>query len=106
MSVPISRQQTQQPLRRCVICNAHAHRSDLLRLVRKPDGEILVSTREQGRGAYVHPKPDCLSAASSQPRHLNRSLRQAAPAAILNQLSQFAPTPTSGRTHMTANPDR
>ena len=89
-----SPQQSSPPMRRCLICREAAPKPELLRVVRKPDGEVMVSTRDHGRGAYIHPHPECLSTASSQPKHLARALRRPPPGVILDQLDQLVEVPS------------
>ena len=78
------------PLRRCIVCRETAPKPELLRIVRRPDGDVVLSTREAGRGAYVHPHPQCLATASAQPKRLARALRRPPPAAVLDRLHQLA----------------
>ena len=78
------------PLRRCIVCRETAPKPELLRIVRRPDGDVVLSTREAGRGAYVHPQPQCLTTASAQPKRLARALRRPPPAAVLDRLNQLA----------------
>ena len=49
------------PLRRCVACRRSLPRHDLLRLVRGPDGVVMVDPdgRAEGRGAYVCRSAEC-----------------------------------------------
>ncbi len=81
---------TSAPLRRCVVCRESAPKPQLLRLVRRPDGEIRIDASAEGRGAYVHPQPQCLTAAASRPKHLAYALRRPPPAAVLTQLTSTA----------------
>ena len=49
------------PTRTCVGCRRAADRSQLLRLVRAPDGATVDrSGSASGRGAYVHPQVACV----------------------------------------------
>jgi predicted RNA-binding protein YlxR (DUF448 family) len=50
------------PLRTCVSCRESKDKRDLLRIVKTPEGEILVDTtgRMNGRGAYVGNKKECM----------------------------------------------
>ncbi|MDD2200869.1 MAG: YlxR family protein [Firmicutes bacterium] len=54
------------PQRTCVGCGKVADKRDLIRVVRTPEGEVLVdpSGKRSGRGAYVCPNRDCLSKAA------------------------------------------
>lgn len=53
------------PLRQCVGCREHKPKSELIRVVRSPEGEVSLDFRgkKPGRGAYVCPDPDCLKKA-------------------------------------------
>ena len=55
------------PLRTCAVCRVAAPRSELLRIVRSPDGSIDVDPTgdRPGRGAYVHATAACIEAAVS-----------------------------------------
>ena len=53
------------PVRTCLGCRERANKSDLLRLVWTPLGlRPDVPQRELGRGAYLHPRADCLAQAA------------------------------------------
>ena len=90
MSVRISPPHSPSTLRRCIICRETAPKLELLRVVHRPDGDVMLSTHQDGRGAYVHPRPQCLTTASSEPRHLARALRRPAPDAIIDQIAELA----------------
>ncbi|MDQ6772556.1 MAG: YlxR family protein [Candidatus Dormibacteraeota bacterium] len=64
-----------EPVRTCVACREEATKRELVRLVRPPDGEVTVDLtgRAPGRGAYVHPRPDCVRLARRR-RALERAL--------------------------------
>lgn len=49
-------------LRMCVVCREMRDKSDLVRVVKTPDGEILVddSQKQDGRGAYICKNKECL----------------------------------------------
>lgn len=67
------------PIRTCVGCREHVAKSDLVRLVIAD--ESLVIDRDStlpGRGAYLHPRPDCVDSALRR-RVLPRALRWAGP---------------------------
>ncbi|WP_460799500.1 YlxR family protein [Microbacterium sp. GXF0217] len=67
------------PVRTCVGCRARASRSDLLRVVAQ-DGALILDERAvlPGRGAWVHPEPECLDKALRR-RAFARALRVTAP---------------------------
>jgi uncharacterized protein len=66
-------------IRTCVGCGVRAAKSDLLRVV-AVDGEIVAdpAARKPGRGAYLHPSPDCLERARRR-RAIPRALRTSGP---------------------------
>ena len=53
------------PQRQCVGCREMKDKKALLRIVRTPEGEILLDStgKKSGRGAYVCPDPECLKKA-------------------------------------------
>ena len=50
------------PMRQCLGCNEHKPKSELLRVVRSPEGEISLDFRgkKSGRGAYICHDLRCL----------------------------------------------
>lgn len=50
------------PVRQCLGCREHKPKSELIRVVRSPAGEVSLDFRgkKPGRGAYVCPDPACL----------------------------------------------
>ncbi|HUG87552.1 MAG TPA: YlxR family protein [Actinomycetota bacterium] len=59
------------PERTCVACRAKREKEDLLRIVRRPDGALVVGAGS-GRGAYVCRRGSC---AAEAPGRLPRALR-------------------------------
>ena len=53
------------PMRECVACRGHFEKKQLIRVVRKPDGEVEVDTRGKvsGRGVYLCKNEKCLEKA-------------------------------------------
>ena len=53
------------PERRCAGCGEHFPKRDLVRVLRKPDGQIVLDLtgKISGRGAYVCRSVDCLKKA-------------------------------------------
>ncbi len=51
------------PMRQCLGCREHRPKSELIRVVRSPEGEISLDLRgkKQGRGAYLCPDLKCLA---------------------------------------------
>lgn len=66
-----------RPVRTCVGCGEAEGRVELIRLVRSPDGEIVVDLRGRlpGRGAWVHPDRACAAKIQKDPRRLARALK-------------------------------
>ncbi len=64
------------PERTCVGCRGKSPQRELVRVVRSPSGEVTVDGggRSPGRGAYLHPAPECLQLARRR-RALERALR-------------------------------
>ena len=63
------------PMRMCAGCRERAPKKDLIRIVRTPDGELLLDARDKapGRGAYICRKAECLRKARKS-RALERML--------------------------------
>ena len=53
------------PIRTCIGCNEAKPKKELIRIVKTPDGEVLVDAtgKKNGRGAYVCPVTSCLDKA-------------------------------------------
>jgi len=66
------------PVRTCVGCRATGPRSALLRVIAAHDDTLVVDVgrRMPGRGAWLHPDPDCLEKAERR-RAFGRALRLA-----------------------------
>lgn len=75
------------PQRQCVGCQEMKDKKELLRVVRTPEGEILLDGRGKasGRGAYVCPDVACLKKARKS-RALERALDTAIPEAVYDAL--------------------
>ena len=58
------------PMRRCLHCGASRPKSELMRIVRTPGGEIMLDERqrEAGRGAYVCREAACADGAGKSRR--------------------------------------
>ena len=65
------------PLRSCIVCRKSKEKSELLRVVRRPDGEVVIDAtgKEAGRGAYVCRSGDCFVTAIKK-RALDRAFKQ------------------------------
>lgn len=62
--------------RTCVACRDEADRDDLVRLVVDPEGRLVVDYRARlpGRGAWVHPRRECVAEAVLHPGRLAKAL--------------------------------
>lgn len=75
------------PQRQCVGCRTMKEKKALIRVVKTPEGEIVLDTtgKKSGRGAYVCPDPECLKRARKS-RALERVLEVAIPEEIYDGL--------------------
>ena len=75
------------PQRMCVGCQTMKSKKELLRVVRTPDGEILLDStgKKSGRGAYVCPSDACLTKAVKEKR-LDKALEHSISQELLAQL--------------------
>ena len=72
------------PTRTCVACRTSRPKRDLIRIVRRPDGTIVVDEggRVAGRGAYVCRTAACLTIANTR-NALSRALETTVPTSLL-----------------------
>ena len=58
------------PVRRCVGCGEHFPKSELVRVLRTPEGEVILDLtgKKSGRGAYICKKAACLKKARKSKR--------------------------------------
>ena len=63
------------PVRRCTGCAEHFPKNELIRVVRTPEGEVLLDLtgKKSGRGAYICKSASCLKKARKS-RRLETSL--------------------------------
>ena len=63
------------PERKCMGCNEKRPKKELIRIVRTPEGEILLDDKGKisGRGVYICPKKDCF-VKSRKAKRFERSL--------------------------------
>ncbi len=75
------------PLRMCVGCQEMKTKKELLRVVRTPEGEIVLDPtgKKAGRGAYMCRSEPCLTKAFKEKR-LERALKQPISAEVYNAL--------------------
>ena len=77
------------PERRCVGCAGHFPKNSLIRILRTPEGEIILdeSGKKSGRGAYICKSAACLAKARKA-RRLESSLECSIPAEVYDRLSE------------------
>lgn len=77
------------PLRRCVGCNEQKTKKEFVRVVRTPEGKIVLDEtgKQNGRGVYLCPKKACLLKAKKAKR-LERNLEVSIPEEIWVELEE------------------
>ena len=77
------------PLRMCVGCREMKPKKELLRVVKPPEGEIMVDVtgRKSGRGAYLCKNETCLARAFKQ-KQLERAFDTAISEDVVRNLKQ------------------
>ena len=77
------------PVRRCTGCGEHYPKSALIRILRTPEGEIVLDEtgKKSGRGAYICKKNDCLRKARRAHR-LESSLECSIPDCVYDRLEE------------------
>jgi len=79
--------QRKKPIRMCVGCRERFLKLDLIRVVRMPEGEVVIDKKGKvsGRGAYVCKNLECLLKAYKS-KALQRALETEISDDLLNQL--------------------
>ena len=82
--------QKKLPLRMCLGCREMKLKSELVRVVRSPEGEMSVDEvgKKPGRGAYVCRNPECYKRVVKS-KALSRAFRTAIPEDITNALTAY-----------------
>ena len=77
------------PLRKCLGCNESKPKSELIRIVRSPEGEISLDFigKKSGRGAYLCKDPACFLKVKKS-RRADRSLDVQIPDEIYDRLER------------------
>lgn len=75
------------PLRQCSGCRERKEKKELLRVLRTPEGDVVLDTtgRRNGRGAYLCPNPACLKKAMKS-HSLERALETSIPEEVYERL--------------------
>jgi predicted RNA-binding protein YlxR (DUF448 family) len=69
----------------CAACRERGNKSDFVRITKNG---IDVTGKAQGRGAYLHKKPDCIKTAAKK-RSLDRALRCKIPEEVYQELGNM-----------------
>ena len=77
------------PQRKCIGCNESKPKKELIRIVKTPEGEMLIdsSKRANGRGAYICNNLECLQKAIKT-KGLNRAFKMNVDTDVLIKLSE------------------
>lgn len=77
------------PQRRCAGCGEQKPKGELVRVVRTPEGKVVLDQtgKQNGRGVYLCPQNACLLKAKKMKR-LERNLDCAIPAEVWEKLEQ------------------
>jgi len=77
------------PQRMCVGCRQMKDKKALIRIVRTPEGQILIDPtgKKSGRGAYICPSAQCFKAAVKT-KALNKALEQEIPPEVIETLKK------------------
>ena len=81
------------PIRTCVACRTSGDKRGLLRVVRRPEGGVVMDAtlKANGRGVYVCATEPCINLARKQ-KKLDRSLKVEVPPEVYDQLLEAAQT--------------
>ena len=77
------------PMRQCLGCNEHKPKKEMLRVLRTPEGEILLdfTGKKSGRGAYICYDAKCLKKARKSKR-IDRSLNVTVPEEVYDRMEK------------------
>ena len=75
------------PMRQCLGCNEHKPKIELLRVLRTPEGEIVLdfTGKKSGRGAYICKSLTCLKKARKS-RRIDRNLECNVPDEVYDRM--------------------
>ena len=81
--------QKKVPVRRCVGCGEHFPKAELVRVLRTPEGEVILDLtgKKSGRGAYICKKASCLKKARKS-RRIETSLECSIPEAVYDRMEE------------------
>ncbi len=81
---------TKTPARMCMVCKQMQAKNNLIRVVRTPDGQIMVdrSGKLNGRGAYVCNNDQCITKCIKA-KLLHKTFRQDVPNHVYNNIKEY-----------------
>ena len=81
--------QKKVPVRRCVGCGEHFPKVELVRVLRTPEGEVVLDLtgKKSGRGAYICKKAACFKKARKSKR-IETSLECAIPETVYDRMEE------------------
>ena len=81
--------QKKVPVRRCVGCGEHMPKGELVRVLRTPEGEVILDLtgKKSGRGAYICKKAACLKKARKS-RRIETSLECSIPETVYDRMEE------------------
>lgn len=87
------KRQRHVPERSCIACRTKRPKRSLVRVVRTPDGKVIIDKtgKQQGRGAYLCPQRTCWEQALKR-GNLNRALRMTLSSEETTTLQAYAAT--------------
>ena len=77
------------PVRRCVGCGEHFPKGELVRVLRTPEGDVVLDLtgKKSGRGAYICKKASCLKKARKSKR-IESSLECTIPETVYDRMEE------------------
>lgn len=77
------------PVRQCIGCGEMKSKKEMMRILRTPEGEILLDTtgKKNGRGAYLCRERDCLLKARKN-KGVERSFKMSVPGEVYEKLEK------------------
>ena len=78
-----------QPIRRCTGCGEHFPKKELIRVLRTPEGEIVLDLvgKKSGRGAYLCKSRECFKKARKS-RRIEAALESHRPEEVYDRLEE------------------
>ncbi|MFC4735645.1 RNase P modulator RnpM [Bacillus daqingensis] len=78
------------PLRKCVVTQEMKPKKELIRVVRTPEGEVVLdpTSKKSGRGAYVSSDLDIINQAEKK-QVLDRHLKASVPASLYEEMRRL-----------------